>query len=337
MGHESLYRFSSTTSSNLSIPCQFVPTAAKVPMLRCSRVITIHEQSFMERWHLNDMPRGRASFAKLMAMCALSAYRITSGATFSPRNTVEDLRPDVYLDEALAAIPGNFGDSLEFEYLQAIGIVSLTARERGNTPLMQQYLGLYHGALAEQGFYDEKRWPSDISTIEREERRRLYWHMYRLEVHTSLVLGHAVRCPELQSAIAYPMLPDHDFTISATDSEWLSGWNFVTDIYRGIEHLISYFKSRRTSVSQENRSLSTAFLLDYDPQEKILGPLAVALSRLPMRFRRAHGISPDVRQNRCGFQTANIICTYQVRVILVHKVLHVQLTEEAYANVVVHR
>ncbi|EXJ82511.1 hypothetical protein A1O3_06324 [Capronia epimyces CBS 606.96] len=247
-----------------------------------------------------------------MSMCALSAYRITSGATFSTRNIDEDLHPNIYLDEALAAIPGNFGESLDFEYLQAVGIICLNARERGNAPLLQQFLGLYHGAVAEPGFYDERRWPSSISVIEREERRRLYWHMYRLEVHTSLVLGHAVRCPELQSAISYPMLPDQDFTESAADSEWLSGWNFITDIYRGIEHLISYFKSGRTLASQENRSLSTAFLLDYDPQEKILMPLAVALSNLPSRFKRARGISRDVRQNRCGFQAANIICTYQL-------------------------
>lgn len=248
-------------------------------------------------------------------MCALSAYRITSGATFASDRFVEDLNPNIYLDEALAAIPGTFGESLEFEYLQAIGIVCLTARECGNAPLLQQFLGLYHGALAEQGFYDERRWPSAISTIEREERRRLYWHMYRLEVHTSLVLGHAVRCPELQCAIAYPMLPDQDFTELTGDSEWLSGWNFITDIYRGIEHLISYFKSRRVTVSQENRSLSTAFLLNYDPQEKILRPLAMTLHNLPIRFKRAREISRDVRRNRCGFQTANIICTYQVRLV----------------------
>lgn len=245
-------------------------------------------------------------------MCALSAYRVTSGAVFSPRRLATALSPNVYLDEAIAAIPGALGESLQLEYLQAIGIVCLTARECGNAPLLQQFLGLYHGALAEQGFYDERRWPLDISVIEREERRRLYWHMYRLEIHTSLVLGHAVRCPELQSAVAYPMIPDQDLTESLEDLEWLSGWNFITDIYRGIEHLMSYFKNRRMTISQANRSLSTAFLIDYDPQEMIVKPLDRAYSSLPSRFKEAQGISRDVRQNRCGFQTANIIATYQV-------------------------
>ncbi|KAK5229427.1 hypothetical protein LTR72_000958 [Exophiala xenobiotica] len=247
-----------------------------------------------------------------MAMCALSAYRITSGAVVSPSNVSTELNPNVYLDEAIATIPKDFGNSLDFEYLQAIGIVCLTARECGNASLLQQFLGLYHGALAEQGFYDERRWPSNITVIEREERRRLYWHMYRLEIHTSLVLGHAVRCPELQSAVAYPVVPDQDFTESLEDLEWLTGWNFITDIYRGIEHLIAYFKNRRMTINQENRCLSTAFLIDYNPQEKILRPLELAYSNLPLRFREARRMSRNVRQNRCGFQTANIIATYQL-------------------------
>lgn len=135
--------------------------------------------------------------------------------------------------------------------------------------------------------------------------------MYRLEVHTSLVLGHPVRCPELQSAVAYPMIPDRDITESDGDMEWLSGWNFITDIYRGMEHLSSYFRNRRMTVSQKNRSLATSFLVEYDP-EKIIQPLATAFLNMPARFKKAQRISSDVRQNRCGFQTANIIATYQV-------------------------
>lgn len=285
------------------------------PWLILDRACTVHEQSFMHKWHTKQIPSGRASYARLMSMSALSAYRITSGAIFTPRHISSAISPNVYLDEAIAAIPGTFGESLEFEYLQAISLVCLTARECGNASLLQQFLGLYHGALAEQGFYDERRWPSGISTIEREERRRLYWHMYRLEIHTSLVLGHAVRCPELQSAVAYPMVPDQDFTESVENLEWLSGWNYITDIYRGIEHLISYFKNRRTTINQDNRCLSTAFLIDYDPQEKILRPLDLAYSNLPPRFKKAQGMSQDIRLNRCGFQTANIIATYQVKAL----------------------
>lgn len=247
-------------------------------------------------------------------MCALSAYRITSGATFNERVIHENLNVGRYLDDAMEAVSGATDEPMQFQCLQAVGLICLTALESGNTSLLQRYLGMYHGALADQSFHDERRWPSDITPVEREERRRLYWHMYRLEVHLSLVLGHAVRCPELNSAVAYPTLPDQDYTELTHDSEWLSGWNFITDIYRGMEHLISYFRSARMSTEQEDRCLSTKFLFDYDPHEKIVLPLAQALSAMPTRFTRAVAVSSDTRRNRCVFQVANIICTYQVSV-----------------------
>jgi hypothetical protein len=130
------------------------------------------------------------------------------------------------------------------------------------------------------------------------------------------------------------MLPDEDFTESLDDLEWLSGWNFITDIYRGVEHLLSYFKNHRMAIGQENRKLSTAFLVDYDPREKILGPLELAYSNLPLRFRTAQKVSQDVRQNRCGFQTANVIATYQVRGY--QPLLRSQLTCSAFEGVILY-
>jgi len=120
---------------------------------------------------------------------------------------------------------------LDFEMLQAVGTVCVVAMETSDAVLLQRFLGLYHGALAQQGFHDERRWPVGLSAVEIDGRRRLYWHMYRLEVHTSLVFGHPVRCPELQSAVAYPDLPDDDYTESSHDLEWLTGWNFVSKFF----------------------------------------------------------------------------------------------------------
>jgi hypothetical protein len=312
MGLAILLRSSSILSLNRSIQCWYLSERMHVPVADNSRANDISEQKFRKEWQAGAIPSGRASFAKLMAMCALSAHRIRNGASLTPRQVSDDLNSRLYLDEALTAIPGNIGDVQEFECLQAIELLCLTALQNNDVPLLHKLQGMYHAALAEQGFCDEKRWPRDLSIIEREERRRLFWHMYRLEVHTSLVIGHVVRCPELQSSVAYPTLPDDDFTESSGDYEWLRGWNFITDLYRGLEHVIALFKSRRASANVENRSLSTSFALDYDPQEKILGPLAIARRNLPSRFQKAMKISSDVRRNRCGFQAANIACTYQV-------------------------
>lgn len=197
----------------------------------------------------------------------------------------------------------------------------MTALHYSDGPLLHQILGLYHAIAAEHGFSDEKRWPRGLSEIDIEERRRLFWHMHRLEVHTSLVIGgHVVRCPELQSSVAYPTIQDIDSTESEGrndhQAEWLSGWNFVTDLYRGIEHVITQFKYPRASANLDRRRLSTAFILDYDPQEKILDPLAAAHDDLPDRFKRAMPVSSNTCRNRCGYQTANIACTYQASICM---------------------
>ncbi|KAH8697841.1 putative C6 transcription factor [Talaromyces proteolyticus] len=296
--------------------------------------ITIHEQTFRERWNNRRMPDSRGSYSRLMAMCAVSALRIKNGSVLNERHVPSNLDPKLYFDEALQALPDDVNDFEEFESLQAIGLACLTALHYSDEPLLHQVLGLYHAVVAEQGFCDEKRWPRDLTGIEREERRRLFWHMYRLEVHTSLVIGHVIRCPELQSSVAYPTIQDNDLTKSDDGQfEWLSGWNFVTDLYRGIEHVISQFKYRRASTKLDDRYLSTSFILDYDPQKKILDPLAAARRGLPDRFMKAMPVSSNVRRNRCGYQTANIACTYQLLRMVTFSAYHTTTLDEACQTV----
>lgn len=252
-----------------------------------------------------------------MAVCALTAHRINAGYTDSPSEplSVTSTSATMYLGEAIAAIEAQVEPCRDFLDMQAIALLCLTSLEIGDTSLLHKYLGYYHAISAEQGFHDEKRWPPNLSVIETEERRRLYWYMYRLEVHMALVVGHVIRCPELQSAVAYPSLPDDDLTGSSLEpTEWLSGWNYVTDLYRGLEHLVSKFRVTRMYAGTDSprTSFSTFFLLDYDPEAKIIKPLTARLGNLPPRFKHATKMSPNIGANRCSFQAANIICTYQV-------------------------
>ncbi|KAL1906194.1 hypothetical protein Sste5344_008031 [Sporothrix stenoceras] len=196
-----------------------------------------------------------------------------------------------------------------------MALLCVTGLEKGDAALLQQYLGLYHATVASQSLYDENRWPPSMLSMEKEQRRRLYWYMYRLEVHTALVLGHPVRCPELQSLVAYPEVPDFDGD-DDDEVEWLTGWNFVTDLYRGLEHLLAKFRPRRLLMHHSRIARSTAlptmFLIDFDPESKILLPLKTALDKLPVRFREAQPLSSNLSMNRCGFQATNIVCTYQL-------------------------
>jgi hypothetical protein len=263
----------------------------------------------MANWNANILPQTRGSYAKLMAMCALSAQRVSSGASDVSIEIARVLTKD-YLDEACNAIPKDCEELRDFEALQALHLLCVTVMERGEAQIFHQYMGLYHAATADQGLSDERRWPVDISPIEREERRRLYWHMYRLEIHTSLILGHVIRISERQASVAYPDLPDNDITRSPHDLEWLSGWNFVTDLYRGLEHLIIQFRIQRMPPI---RPPAFASLGDSTPRKQILGELEAQYKTLPQRFKKASEISDNIRRNRCGYQVANITCEYHVR------------------------
>lgn len=242
-------------------------------------------------------------------MCALSAYRTAHGTNPSPPHFVSQIKPDHYLQKAVSATHFDSTAPRTLAQLQAIAILCVLGLEIGDANLIQRYMGIYHAALAGQYLSDESRWPTGLSSVEIEQRRRLFWHMYRLEVHIAMVMGHAVRCPELQSMVAYPEGEGED---AADEFEWLSGWNFVTDLYRGLEHLLTKVRLLRDGKVRQRSVLSTTFLVEYDHEDRILAPLNAMYDALPARFQSAAPMSSDVNKNRCGFQTANIVCTFLV-------------------------
>ncbi|KAH7115846.1 putative C6 transcription factor [Dendryphion nanum] len=242
-------------------------------------ICTVHESTFRSNWNNDLIPMGPSSYSRLLSICALSAQRIIS----------------------------------DLEGLQSVHLLCVAAMELGNASLLHKLMGSYHAIVAHQGLADENRWPLDISLREREERRRLFWHMYRLEVHTSLILGHVIRLPETQVAVEYP----HDWTFDSddgnADTEWLTGWNFVTDLYRGLEHLLVYFRSNK---ERQHFNLDRPFfatgVLDSNTKLELLNHLNTAYICLPRRFKEGTEKSGDIGRNRCVYQTANIICTYQL-------------------------
>lgn len=92
--------------------------------------------------------------------------------------------------------------------------------------------------------------------------------MYTLEVYASIVWNGVTRVREQQVNVAYPTELDDEFfsdrgysqqtqspvstgpTPGSRQGEvgstsWLCGWNFTTDLYRMLEHVISNFRDRR--------------------------------------------------------------------------------------------
>lgn len=268
------------------------------------------QPNFLEQWHHGLIGRDQASYANLMALCALSAQHVHDKAVFtiSLAPAADSLDPATYLHEALHAIPAELDRCRDLDYLRAFHLLALYAIQVGNTGLLHKNMGMCHALLAQDGLQDEKRWPSGLSDSEREVRRRLFWSIYRLEVHTSLVLGHIIRIQESQCAVLYPTVPDNDGRGDTNEAdEWLTGWNLITDLYRILEYAVNAFRAKRTSIAYQ-RSPAFATL----SAAQVLEQVHALQTDLPVRFRQASCQSQNVRNNRCGFQTANIVATVQV-------------------------
>ncbi|KAH6689740.1 hypothetical protein F5X68DRAFT_74473 [Plectosphaerella plurivora] len=280
------------------------------------------EALIFEEWEQFSLSTSRSSFARLMSICALSSCHVGDGAIFTlPLSVpVEARHQQAYLEDARRAIPVEVSSADCFAYLQSLGTLSLAAIQLGDASLLHQTLGQYHSLVAQHHFQNESRWPVEIDPVERHVRRQFFWSMYRLEVHSALIMGHSVRCPEMQAAVAYPAISD-DMVDALTGSlgslsgipfgGWLVGWNYITDLYRVLEHVIVQFRARKLS-SVNRGSLYIGFESLAPPVDEILSRVLAQRDALPSYLAIAPPPSADLESNMCGFQVANIACTIQL-------------------------
>lgn len=250
-------------------------------------------------------------------MCALSASQASKGALFTNELFCAPERSlaDEFLREALKVIPLSFdtgSDVDDINLLRSYGILALIGTQTGDTDLLYRYLGLYQGLAARSGFHNEERWPSSLSLCEKETWRRIFWVMYRLEVHNACVYGHPIRTPESQTLVGYPCGLHHTPLFPGRNGKfenWFEGWNFTTELNRILEHAIIAFRTKRTA--------QTSVLWSKSPSKaaSILHQLSMMQSNLKPQFAQAAMKSSDSGSNRCGFQVANILCTIQVCII----------------------
>ncbi|CAG9946871.1 unnamed protein product [Clonostachys rosea f. rosea IK726] len=273
------------------------------------------EREIWVGWRDGTFPADASDYMSLMCMCALSAQHVGSGALFSDDvPTVESsLLAQDYLAEAVRLVPLDFKGPC-INQIRSYGYLSLLGAQTGNYGMAHKYLGLYHGMCAHYNLHDESQWPAGLSECEIEVRRRLWWIMYRLEVHTACVHGSVVRCSEAQCFVGYPSGLHHPPFIPGRDGkyeDWFRGWNATTDLYRVLEHVITDFRSRRrpqSSILGASHAKAPAVSVNEKLtkiQEEILPHFGSASSR-----------SSDSGRNRCGFQASNILCTiYLARMI----------------------
>ncbi|KAF7558410.1 hypothetical protein G7046_g5737 [Stylonectria norvegica] len=273
------------------------------------------ERQIWVGWRDGTFPGNPSDYMSLMCMCALSAQHVGNGALFSDDTTSSEgatLAHD-YLHEATRLVPIDFEEP-NINLIRSYAFLALLGAQNGNSPMAHKYLGLYHGICALYNLHDELRWPNGIDECDTEVRRRIWWAMYRLEVHMSCVLGNLIRCSETQCNVGYPSGPHHPAFIPGRDGEyedWFSGWNSTTDLYRVLEHAVFELRAKRRprpSILQGQEGAATKTVMDrlFKIQQELLPQFEAASSR-----------SSDSGRNRCGFQASNILCTIHLaRMIL---------------------
>lgn len=97
---------------------------------------------------------------------------------------------------------------------------------------------------------------------------------------------------------------------SSTQVSFMRGWNFTTDMYRILEHIVA---RARSSKAQDR---SAAFLDDlfaprYPSSQEVLDRLDQMHAGLPGVFKSVQPMTGNVQSDRYGFQAANIIVTVQ--------------------------
>ena len=269
-----------------------------------------------KRHHLTD----RGFFASVMAACALAAARARDGAIATSRYPhVESpgKNSEVFFAAAQDAIQKDLTKVHGLGYLKACALLALCSIQYGQLKAMHMYIGHYTSLCAMQQFHDEAQWPSDTTVVEREERRRLFWSMYTLDIYTSVCFDSVVKSQETHSNVRYPSeIDDNALTTGVSsptsDAEnWLRGWNFNTDLYRILEHTVK--RMRRNKQTRDDRIAVTRLLIsDGIPDAQIMENVLGLYYQLAQQFRNNVPATGDKARDFIGLQAANIQVTLQL-------------------------
>ena len=215
-----------------------------------------HWPSFHERVRNRDFFTDRGLFASVMGACALvQAQELTTvGHVFSALpGSSSGRKTEIHFLAASDAIPRDLSSAHSLHYLRASGLLALAALHSGQTTAMHEYLGRFWTLSSAYGFADESQWPQDITLVEREERRRLFWSIYSLDMLAVTVYGKTTSVEDANAHVKYPqelddpLITDHSYVFSAEPS-WFKGWTFVVDLTRALAKNVVHHRRRNHSV-----------------------------------------------------------------------------------------
>ncbi|KZN83934.1 Activator of stress genes [Penicillium chrysogenum] len=304
-----------------------------------TRFPLFHMPSFIEQVNSKKHLYDQGLFASTMAVCSLVAGRARDGALYSNRWDREELidpPSETFFLAAKDSIPRDLVAAKGIHYMRACAILAIASIQNGQIKDMQKYSGLYHTLTSIDGLHDEKLWPNDLSPVETEERRRLFWSIYTLDLYSTIVWGGVIRYREAHSLVRYPSelddklithcgygvpsvslesnsLPTGSLTVASRQpTPWLRGWNFTTDLYRILEHVLDGSRRRFSSATKMTQELWSLFNPLSISEPAVMDQVLTMYSALPSQFRETPPTTGDLSKDLFGFQSANIQATLQL-------------------------
>ncbi|KAF2277726.1 uncharacterized protein EI97DRAFT_271660 [Westerdykella ornata] len=277
-----------------------------------------HQPTLLQKVHDQEYLRNRGCFASLMAACALASARERDGALYgSIKDTsMVSIPSETFYTAAKDTLPKNLVEARDFDHMRACALLSITSIQYGDIEAMQLYLGHYFTLVGIHRFHDEAYWPKNITNIEVEERRRLYWSTYTLDVYTSIVWNRSVHAYGANARVHYPTeVEDELITPLATlpsplpTTSWLRGWNFTTDLYLTLEHASSRVRARYARIDDRIDVAAVFGMPASKPSAAVLASITAHYDALPPDFKM---FAPPTGDRGCdifGFQAANIQAT----------------------------
>ncbi|CAK7208958.1 hypothetical protein SBRCBS47491_000274 [Sporothrix bragantina] len=335
------------------------------------------------RLDLLEHVSNRAFFCSVMAACALASARARDGAlsssngggsvgggsgnmgsggvSASPGSAVSgtsiDMPPEMFYAAAEEALPKDILQCRDFDYLRALALLSIASIQDAKIAVMQKYIGHYFTLLAINQWHDESNWSPGLHATEIEERRRLYWSTYTLDVFTSIIWDGCIHWQESHAKVEYPTgiseepnssgarsvltsggnhksepSPSMQHAVSPRSIDdpaaWMVGWNYTTDLYRILEHNLNKLRSRSSKFNLLGET-TTPGSFRVSSQDRV----AELYAALPPVFKQLQPASGDPARDIFGFQAANIQATMAL-LEMVHLSLEVDVDVERKCSVV---
>lgn len=133
---------------------------------------------------------------------------------------------------------------------------------------------------------------------------------YPTEVDDEFITIHGYGVPSV-SPESNPLSASTVTVVPRQPVPWLRGWNFTTDLYRILEHVVDCNR-RRFSPANGTTQVWSLFNPLSMSEPAVMDRVLSMYSALPSQFRETPPTTGDMSKDLFGFQSANIMATLQL-------------------------